>query len=213
MDPLSEKQFLEVFQVFRRSPKELIRGILVSGRLLRFKKNAVIYSEGERASFIGFLLEGEIRVFKTGPREREITLYEIFPGETCILNASCVLSGRTHPAGAEALSDGKILLIPDTHFRKLISDHDDMRQFIFRLFSDRLASIVELVEEVVFARMDERLENYVLEKSENETLFSTHQKIADDLGTSREVVSRLLKDLERKGKVRLGRNMIRILSL
>lgn len=103
--------------------------------------------------------------------------------------------------------------MPDVHFRKLVSDHEDMRQFVFRLFSDRLASIVELVEEVVFARMDERLDNYLLEKSENEILLSTHQKIADDLGTSREVVSRLLKDLERKGKVRLGRNMIQLLSL
>lgn len=191
----------------------MIGDLLAEGRLFAFKKKAVIYSEGDKAPFIGFLLEGEIRVFKTGPRERVITLYEIFPGETCILNASCILAGRTHPASAEASTDGSILLVPDVHFRKLVSDHEDMRQFVFRLFSDRLASIVELVEEVVFARMDERLDNYLLEKSENEILLSTHQKIADDLGTSREVVSRLLKDLERKGKVRLGRNMIQLLSL
>jgi CRP/FNR family transcriptional regulator len=213
MHTITEAQFLHVFPVFQKSPKELVEAILASGRLVAFKGKAVLYSEGDGCQGIGFLMSGEVRVFKTGVRGREITLYEVFPGETCILNASCILAGISYPANAAALSDGEALFIPEAVFRRLISEHEDLRKFIFRLFSNRLASIVELIEEVVFAKMDERLENYLLEKSENDRLFFSHQKIADDLGTSREVVSRLLKDFEKKGKVRLGRNLIEILAL
>jgi CRP/FNR family transcriptional regulator len=204
---------LGVFPVFRQSPGALVEAILSSGRLVAFKSKTVLYSEGDGCQGIGFLMSGEIRVFKTGVRGREITLYEIFPGETCILNASCILAGRNYPANAAALSGGEALFIPEAVFRRLISEHDDLRKFIFRLFSSRMAAIVELIDEVVFAKMDDRLENYLLEKSENDRLNCSHQKIADDLGTSREVVSRLLKDFEKKGRVRLGRNLIEILSL
>jgi CRP/FNR family transcriptional regulator len=151
-------------------------------------------------------------VFKIGETGREITLYEIGPGETCILNASCILSGRTYPANAVSLTDVKILLIPSTAFRKLVDEHETMRDFVFNLLSRRLSSVMELVEEVAFGRLDERLTEYLVEKSENNLLETTHQKIANDLGTSREVVSRLLKDFERKQVVRLSRNSITLLK-
>jgi CRP/FNR family transcriptional regulator len=83
-----------------------------------------------------------------------------------------------------------------------------MRGFVFTLLSRRLSGVMELVEEVAFGRMDERLAEYLVARSADNRLETTHQKIANDLGTSREVVSRLLKDLERKGKVRLSRNEI-----
>lgn len=86
-----------------------------------------------------------------------------------------------------------------------------MREFVFTLLSRRLATVMELVEEVAFGRMDERLMEYLIEKSENDLLETTHQKIANDLGTSREVVSRLLKDFERKQRLRLSRNSITLI--
>ncbi len=140
-------------------------------------------------------------MYKIGEGGREIKLYEIFPGETFILNASCILSRGNYPANAVAVTDGAVLFIPEKEFRRLISAHEPMRNFIFSLFSRRFAAIMELIEEVAFGKMDKRLNEYLIEKSENNILDSTHQQIANDLGTSREVVSRLLKDLEKKGKV------------
>jgi CRP/FNR family transcriptional regulator len=87
-----------------------------------------------------------------------------------------------------------------------------MRDFVFTLLSRRLSGVMELVEEVAFGRMDERLMDYLVEKSEGNRLEATHQKIANDLGTSREVISRLLKDLERKNQVSLSRNSITLLK-
>lgn len=145
-------------------------------------------------------------------RAVEITLYEIDPGETCILNASCILSGQTYPANAVTLSDSGLFLVPSAAFRRLISEHEMMREFVFTLLSRRLSGVMELVEEVAFGHMDERLLDYLVEKSADNKLETTHQNIANDLGTSREVVSRLLKNYERKGRVKLSRNAVTLLD-
>jgi len=94
----------------------------------------------------------------------------------------------------------------------LVGKHDVMREFVFTLLSHRLTGVMELVEEVAFGRMDERLKDYLSNRSVDGRIETTHQRIASDLGTSREVVSRLLKDLERKGMVRLSRSEIVLLK-
>jgi CRP/FNR family transcriptional regulator len=210
--PMTKNEFLKSFVIFRNAPQGLVEWLLSVSRAQAIPTGKQIYAEGDACSSIAFVLSGEIRVFKIGETGREITLYEIGPGETCILNASCILSGRTYPANAVSLTDVKILLIPSTAFRKLVDEHETMRDFVFNLLSRRLSSVMELVEEVAFGRLDERLTEYLVEKSENNLLETTHQKIANDLGTSREVVSRLLKDFERKQVVRLSRNSITLLK-
>ncbi|MGO9612350.1 MAG: Crp/Fnr family transcriptional regulator [Dissulfurispiraceae bacterium] len=131
-------------------------------------------------------------------------------GDTCILNASCILSHTTYPANAVSTKGGSMLLLPADDFRGLMETSMEMRHFVFEIMSRRLTAVRALVEEVAFGRMDIRLKEYLLEKAEYGVLKSTHQKIADDLGTSREVMSRLLKDLERKGLLALSRNEITI---
>ncbi len=208
---LTPKEFARTFPAFRKIPVPLMQEMLSSSVMKAIPSGARIYSEGDGCSAIAFVLSGEIRVYKAGETGREITLYEIGPGETCILNASCILAHTTYPADAVAASDADMLLVPSEVFRRLVTEDEAMREFVFTLLSRRLSLVMELVEEVAFGRMDERLMEYLIEKSENNTLETTHQKIANDLGTSREVVSRLLKDFERSGKVRLARNSITLL--
>ncbi|HAK88850.1 MAG: hypothetical protein A2077_05955 [Nitrospirae bacterium GWC2_46_6] len=210
MKILSRDTFIETFPSFRKAPDSLIKEILSIARYQTFPGNTVIYTEGDSCSSIAFLLSGGIRVYKIGENGREITLYEIGAGETCILNASCILSPKTYPAHALSTEGGEMLLVPSGEFRRLVARYEDMRDFVFGLLSERLTTVMALVEDVAFGRMDERLMDYIIEKSENGELNATHQKIASDLGTSREVVSRLLKDFERKGKVTLSRNSIRL---
>jgi CRP/FNR family transcriptional regulator, anaerobic regulatory protein len=209
---MNTHEFIQTFPAFRSSSDAMLNELLSAGRLQTIVAGKQIYHEGDACSAIAFVLAGEIRVYKIGQTGREITLYEIGPGETCILNASCILAGQSYPAHAVAASDTDLLLVPSAEFRKLVSDRETMREFVFTLLSRRLSGVMELVEEVAFGRMDERLEDYLVERSADNRLETTHQKIANDLGTSREVVSRLLKDLERKGKVRLSRNEITLLS-
>ena len=188
----------------------MIETILSTSSHQSFSCKSQLYLEGDKCPGIAFLLSGEIRVYKIGETGREITLYDIFPGETCILNASCILSHQNYPANAMGLIEGTMLYLPESVFQTLMANHQEMRTFIFSLFSRRYHEIIELIEEVTFGKLGDRLEDYLIEKAENDELRTTHQYIANDLGTSREVVSRLLKDFERQGKIILSRNHIQL---
>ena len=213
MQRVTRDEFLKIFPVLRDEKKQLVEAILTASSYKRFVPNTQLYTEGDRCPGIAFVLSGQIRVYKISKSGREITLYEIFPGETCILNASCIISHQNYPANAIGLTKGEMLYLPEHIFQHLMSAHQAMRSFIFSLFSRRFHEIIELIEEVTFGKMDVRLEDYLIEKAENDELQTTHQLIANDLGTSREVVSRLLKDFERQGKIALSRNRIRLLNL
>ena len=205
-------EFKRIFPAFRISPDGLVRELIDAGRRQRVPAAKQIYAEGDSCSAIAFVLSGEVRVYKVGQTGREITLYEIGPGETCILNASCILSGQNYPANAVTSTATELLLIPSEAFRRMVGAHEEIRDFVFTLLSRRLSGVMELVEEVAFGRMDERLRDYLVERSADDRLEATHQKIANDLGTSREVVSRILKEFERQGIVRLSRNEIALLQ-
>ncbi len=209
---MTSSEFTKLFPVLANSRDALVKELLAVGRARDVPAGSRLYAEGDACAAIAFVLDGELRVYKISENGREITLYELGRGETCILNASCILSGTSYPANAMTLTPARIMLIPSTVFRRLMGEYEDLRTFVFSLLSQRLSAVMELVEEVAFGRMDGRLMDYLGEKAENGQLETTHQKIANDLGTSREVVSRLLKDFERKGRVKLGRNEITLLK-
>lgn len=211
MDDLKKAEFLAAFPALGND-QPAAADILAVSHTQSFPAAYQVYSEGDSCGSIAFLLSGEIRVYKTGENGREITLYEIGAGETCILNASCILSGKYYPANAVSLSAGTALMVPADEFRRLVNKYPTVREFVFRILAERLSGVMALIDEVAFARMDDRLMDYIIEKSEDGTLSATHQKIAFDLGTSREVVSRLLKDFERRGVLSLARNSITLLQ-
>jgi CRP/FNR family transcriptional regulator len=203
-----EQDFIKAFPAFRSLVLPGSSELLSGSSRQTIPAGTPLYRQGDSCSAIAFVISGEVRVFKIGETGREITLYEIGPGETCILNASCILSGRSYPAYATTLSETDLVFVPSDSFRRMVSTSDEMQRFMFSIMSERLTSVMELVEEVAFGRMDQRLMDYLVEKSESGRLETTHQKIANELGTSREVVSRLLKDFERRDLIRLGRNSI-----
>jgi CRP/FNR family transcriptional regulator, anaerobic regulatory protein len=209
---LSREEFTRSFSAFAKNSEQLVSDIISAGLLKPFPKDLQVLSEGDMCSAIPFILSGGIRVFKRGESGREVTLYEIEPGDTCILNAACILSSVPYPANAVTVEDGQMLLVPAGDFRHHFATSETMREFVMSLITQRLFSIMTLVEDIAFGKMDERLLKYLEEKSENGKLYVTHQKIAYDLGTSREVVSRLLKDLEIKKKIMLSRSTIELLK-
>ena len=151
--------------------------------------------------------------YKVTEDGRKITLYEVGPGEVCIVNIVCSLSNSVNPTNSISLTDITMLSIPAKDFRELVAKYEEMRTFIFSAINQKFASIIELIKEIAFRSMDERLFDYIVEKSERGKLSTTHQRIADDLGTAREVISRLLKDFEKKGMIRTSRNLIELTSL
>jgi len=208
----SLEEFYETFPAFR-GQNGLVHDLLAQARRHKFPAGTHLYWEGDSCSGIAFLLSGEIRVYKCGENGREITLYDIGPGETCILNASCILGNNSYPANAVTSAQCEMLLVPAPVFSRLLASHEPLRAFVFSILSERLAEVMHLVNEVAFGRMDQRLLDYLVEKSCDGILCATHQRIANDLGSSREVISRLLKELEHRGKVSLARNEVKLLDL
>ncbi len=170
-----------------------------------------ICMESNHCMHLPIVLKGEARVYKASDEGKELTLYRIEAGESCILTASCILNQIVFPANAIATTDVEALVVSTKDVKAWMSTYPSWQQYIFGLISLRFASVIELVEEVAFQRMDARLISYLREASVHTgTIKTTHEAIATDLGTSREVISRLLKDFEHKGLVSLARGTINI---
>lgn len=167
-----------------------------------------VFLKGDTCSFFAFILSGRVRVFKTGETGREITLYRFERGESCILTASCIMSKNTFPAEAEVEEEIQTVLVPHELLREFVKQYDPWRKYFFDLLSSRLSEVMEIVEEVAFRKMDSRIAEYIIRNSAEGVLNATHLEIASELGTSREVVSRILKDLEKEELIILDRGKI-----
>ena len=183
--------------------------------VVRLRAGDYFLREGDTCAHFAVLASGKMRVFKLAESGHEITLYHVNAGEACPLNVSCILSDSPLPAMARVEEDVEAILIPAPTFRGWIAEHESLRTFVFQMFASRLTEVMSLVEEVAFRRMDQRLARRLAELFAREgaggSLEITHADLAADLGTAREVVSRLLKEFERLGAIRLssGRILVR----
>lgn len=173
----------------------------------------VICLERNQCMHLPIVISGTARVYKASDEGKELTLYRIESGESCILTASCIINQVVFPANAVAMSDIEALVVSPHDVRDWMRRYPDWRDYIFDLLSRRLASVIELVEEVAFQRMDARLSAYLQDLSAGAPVIKkTHEAIATELGTSREVISRLLKELEHNGVVQLSRGQIEVVD-
>lgn len=211
MKKITEEEFLDIFPFFQKGPQTLVSEILARSKYVVTPGNTLLQLEGQYCATLGLMVFGEKRMYKVSEKGREITLYEVGRGEICILNATCIISNTPCPVNAASLTEIGMLLLPASDFSDLVAKYEEMRTYVFSLVSQNIAALMELLMEVVFKRMDERLMDYLVEKSEEGKLVATRQKIANDLGTAREVISRLLKDFERKGMVHLAKNAIELI--
>ena len=181
--------------------------------MARIPAGREVFVEGDEAESIALLLSGSVRVYKIGESGREITLYRFGHGESCILTANAILSQKSFPAIATVETDAEAVMIPAEVFRDWIKRFDLWREFVFDLLSNRLSIIMSVVDEVVFQRMDKRVALFLLNKAQGtKSIRITHQEIASDLGSSREVISRILEDLSQRGFVESGRGNIKIMD-
>lgn len=206
----ARRQVLELYPVFQGMPPSVVEQALGQAKPLALPAGTVVFEERNACQGFPMLLSGKIKVVKTAPNGREIQLYRVTPGESCIITSSCLLANSPYSARGVAETDLQLLVIPPPVFQKLLQTQELFRHYVFSLFSERLAEMMELVEEVAFRKLDQRLAALLL--SRGRYIQSTHQSLADDLGSVREMISRLLKTFAEQGLVALGREQIEILD-
>jgi len=214
INDLQLNRISQALPVLKDATSQLVREFQQAAFLARIPAGHDVFLEGDNVDAIALLISGVVRVYKVGETGREITLYRFGHGESCILTANAILSQKSFPAIATVEKDAEAVMIPADRFRDWVKRYDAWRGFVFELLSDRLSTVMAVVDQVVFRRMDRRVAALLLDKSKLINPISiTHQEIAAELGSSREVISRILEDFSQKGVVEVGRGTVEILDL
>jgi CRP/FNR family transcriptional regulator, anaerobic regulatory protein len=199
--------------VFEHADSGLLREFQQKASFARIPEGRDIFVEGDHVDAIALLISGVVRVYKIGETGREITLYRFGNGESCILTANAILSQKNFPAVATVEKEAEAVMIPSDTFRDWVRRHDLWREFVFDLLSQRLSAVMAIVDEVAFRRMDARTASLLTELGrKSDQIRITHQEIAAELGSSREVISRLLEDFSAQGILQVSRGSIKILD-
>ncbi len=208
---LLQKQYPEVGNLLLSAAPAL----LASANLTRVPAGAHLFREAERCRHFMWLLEGTVRVFKHSQGGREITLYRVEPGELCVLSLQSLLGDEGFPAEAVAETELYGLTLEQHHFDNAIDDSREFRRYLLKVLSRRIGDVMQLISDVTFQRLDLRLAcilGQLFERSGGEPLKITHARLARELGTTREMISRILKEFEYQQCIQLSRGEIHLVS-
>lgn len=210
IDSKSRELLLQQYAVLRELPSSRFDELCANASLIQAPRGTVMFDEDQHSQGIPFLLSGSVRVFRAAPNGRELFLYQITPGDTCILTTSCILANATYRARGIVEEDARVTVIPPAAFLSLIAELGTFRDSVLKDYSDRLSDLIDLISAVAFQRLDQRLALSLVAKSPS--FKTTHQALADELGSVREIISRLLKNFANNGWISLGREQISILD-
>lgn len=191
--------------------QQLQKRLLELGQLATFSAGKIIMEPGQFIKSVPLILEGTIKILRTDTEGNELFLYYLEEGETCALSLTCCTASKPSEIRAIAENEVTLLFIPIQIHEQLMDEFKRWKEFVSSTYQHRFQDLLTALDAVAFKRMDERLMRYIVTKMKqlkSNELYTTHQEVAKELGTSREVVSRLLKQLEKKKWIELGRNVI-----
>lgn len=197
------------FPQFAACPDAAVKSLMASAQLLRLPAGRQVFYPGSVCENYLLLLEGRVKTQLMSESGREMLLYHVCSGDSCVLTTSCLLGGNSYPAEGITETEVTAFAVSSNTFHRCLEQSAFFREFVFQNFSSRLANVIARMEEVVFEAIDSRLGKLLLNAGEN-PLKATHHELAVELGTAREVVSRHLKRFEHYGWLRLHRGTIEI---
>lgn len=203
------EKLLNLYPALAGLPADRLASLLQPQAVMKLPAGSQVFAEHQPCRGFPLLLEGSIKVVKQAASGRELLLYRVIPGGSCIISSSCLLGHSDYNARGIAETPLTLLALPVPSFGALMTDSTLFRDFVFHLFAERISELMQLVEEVAFARLDQRLAKLILARNEV-SLNVTHQQLADELGSVREIVSRLLKGFAAQGLVTMGREQLSI---
>lgn len=194
----------------------LLKEIATVGIYKKIKANTVIIDIDHYIVSMPLILNGAIKILREDKDGDELVLYYLEIGDTCAMTLSCCMGETKSKIKAVSETDVELLMIPKEKMGEWLAKYKNWQEFILQSYHSRLQEFIEAIDTIAFLNMDKRLLKYLKDKAlvnHNDTIFVTHQEIANDLHTSRVVVSRLLKALEKTHKIKLNRNQIKVLEL
>ncbi len=180
-----------------------------------FNAGDIIMRTGQYIKSTVLVLEGRIKIYRENQDGGEFLMYYLQPGQACAVSMICAIQSGTSEIMAMAEEDSEVLMIPVHLMDDMMNQYKSWYQFVIQTYRGRFDELLSVVDNIAFRNMDERLEFYIkryVEKAGKKNLEISHQQIADDLNSSREVISRLLKKMEQRGLVKLHRNMIELIT-
>jgi CRP/FNR family transcriptional regulator len=210
MNKADRDKVLRCYPVLSQLSDELMQKVQEHSLPLQAPAGRRLFEEGAACTHFPLLVEGVIRASKAGPDGHEILLYRLNPGESCVITVVALLGESPYPAVGAAETDLRGYGVPRATFLELVLKSPAFRVFVFEFLSRRMAHLMALIDDVAFRRVDQRLASRLL--LDNKPIAATHQMLADELGTTREVVSRTLESFEEEGMLRLGRRRIEVLD-
>lgn len=212
LSPLAAR-LAATFPTLADAPATTLERIAREGIHRKVAAGTVMFSERSPCSGFPLVLSGTIRVLQRYPNGRELQLYRVKPGESCLLSGSCLLGRTDYDASGIAETDVELLVLPPPAFEALIAGDETFRRHVFTLYGERLSALMQVVEAIAVQKLDQRLAALLVNRgAEGGEIKATHQALADELGSVREIVSRLLRNFEDRGWVDLGRERIRIVD-
>jgi len=213
---MEKRSPIESLAFYREAPDPLRRRLAEAATPVTLPPGDAFYREGDHLEIFAIVVRGDIRVFKEEANGREISLYHVLDGQPCLVNSLCVLLGRPTMASARVEVATEAVCFDGTQFREWVQEERHVREFVFATMSSRLVDFMTLIEEVAFRKMDLRLAELLQRKfargPHGRVIAATHEELASELGTAREVVSRLLKDFERAGMLSLARGHVELVD-
>jgi CRP/FNR family transcriptional regulator len=210
MNTTDLERLLRIYPVLRELPAALLKKVEETAKTVLASAGQRLFGDGHPCTHYPLLIEGIIRASKISPDGHEILLYRLNPGESCVITVVTLLGERSYPAIGTAETNLSLLGVPRSVFLEMVLECPAFRVFVFNSLSQRMAHLMALVDDVAFRRVDQRLASRLLLQLQPDA--TTHQMLADELGTSREVVSRILESFQQSGMIRLGRKRIEVLD-
>jgi len=193
----------------------LLKEMELRARMISAKEGAVILDIGQTVRSIPLLLQGVLKITRIDEQGKELLLYYLHANESCAMTFTCCMQQYPSEIKASAESDVEYLAVPVSAMDEWLTKYPSWKSFVMRTIRSRFNELLNAIDQLAFQKLDERLEHYLKEKSRStgSTLINlSHEQIANDMASSREVISRLLKRLENEGKVLLYRNQIKIMK-
>lgn len=201
---------------FKDLSKNEVEKLFSSSYIQNYSKGEFIYSKDKACTGVLLVIDGQLRSFLSSYSGKEITLFRLFDLDICMLSASCVFQNLTCDINLEAERDSSVIIIDSNFFKDLSSKNINVQNFFLNLTQNKLSEVMNVLEQVVFFSLDNRLSNYLINQyylNNSNDIYITHDSIANDLGSAREIISRMLKRFEKDNLVKLSRGVIKIVDI